>query len=312
MEKKGEKITWIGLFTNFSLFVLKLIAGILGRSQAILADAFHTLSDLFTDSIVILGLRISSKEEDEGHPYGHGKAETIAAFVLGFILFLAGLAIFLESFLKFLSIYRGQKTLPPTILAISAGIISILGKEILFRYTISIGKKIGSSALIANAWHHRSDAFSSIASTMGAGGAMLIGSKWVILDPLAGAVVSFLIIKVGYDILRKEMGGLMEASPEKEIRASIEKLLKEDPRVKEFHKLRMRYIGRKVALDFHLVLDENLSFSDAHSIASSIEEKIKNKLSFLHTVVIHMEPMEQRCSFENIEYNVKEEKNLKI
>ncbi len=305
LERKGRNITWVGLFTNIFLFIYKLIAGLVGRSQAILADAFHTLSDLSTDIIVLFGLKISLKEEDESHPYGHGKAETISAFTLGLFLVIAGLFIFFESISKSVSIYKGSSIQPPTFLALSGGLISIFSKEILYRYTISIGKKLGSSAIIANAWHHRSDSLSSVASSLGVGGAILLGKKWIILDPLAGGLVSFFIIKVCYNILKKEIGGLMEASPEKEIKASVEKILKNDPNVKEFHKLRMRYIGRKLALDFHLVLDENLSFSEAHSIATSIENKIKEKVSSIHTIVIHMEPVKEESNFVKIEDEVK-------
>ncbi len=305
-ERKGRRITWVGFFVNIFLFIFKLIAGIFGRSQAILADAFHTLSDLSTDIIVLFGLKISLKKEDESHPYGHGKAETISAFTLGILLIIAGLFVLFESFSKFLSIYKGSLIHPPTLLALSGGLISIFSKEILYRYTISVGKNIGSSAIIANAWHHRSDALSSVASSLGVGGAILLGKKWILLDPVAGGLVSFFIIKVGYKILKKEIGGLMEASPEKETRASIEKILKDDPNVREFHKLRMRYIGRKLAMDFHIVLDENLSFSDAHSIATSIEDKIKEKVPSIHTIIIHTEPMKEESNFGKIEKEVKD------
>lgn len=305
-ERKGRKVTWIGFFVNFFLFIFKLIGGIFGRSQAILADAFHTLSDIFTDIIVLIGIKISLKEEDESHPYGHGKAETISAFTLGIFLAIVGIFIFLESLFKFISIYRGIIPSSPTFFALSGGLISILGKEILYRYTNFVGKEIGSSAIIANAWHHRSDALSSVASSLGVGGAILLGEKWILLDPVAGGIVSIFIIKAGHKILKKEIGGLMEASPEREIRSSIEKILQEDPHVKEFHKLRMRYIGRKITIDFHLVLDENLSFPNAHQIATSIEEKIKRKFSSIHTIVIHMEPVKDEANFGKIEEEVQE------
>ncbi len=305
VQKKGKRVTWIGLFVNIFLFLFKLTGGVLGRSHAIIADAFHTLSDISTDIIVLLGLKFSLKEEDESHPYGHGKAETISAFTLGILLVIAGLFIFTESLIKLISIYKGSPTSLPTLLALSAGLISIFSKEILYRYTIYIGKKIGSSALTANAWHHRSDALSSVASSLGVGGAILLGQKWILLDPLAGGLVSLFIIKIGYKILRNEIGGLMEASPEKEIRASVEKILMDDPNVREFHKLRMRNIGRKIALDLHLVLDENLSFSKAHSIATSIEDKIKEKISSVHTIVIHMEPRREESNFREMENEVR-------
>lgn len=304
-EKRGRRVTWIGFFVNIFLFIFKLIAGIFGKSQAMLADAFHTLSDVSTDIIVLLGLKISLKKEDESHPYGHGKAETISAFTLGILLVIAGLFIFFESLLKFLSIYKGYLIHPPTLFALSAGLVSIFSKEILYRYTILVGKNTGSSAIIANAWHHRSDSLSSVASSLGVSGAILLGKKWIVLDPVAGGLVSFFIVKVGYKILKKEIGRLMEASPEEEIKAAIERILKDDPNVKEFHKLRMRYIGRKLAMDFHLVLDENLSFSGAHSIATSIEDKIKEKVSSVHTIIIHMEPMKEESNYWVIENKVK-------
>ncbi|MGQ9619139.1 MAG: cation diffusion facilitator family transporter [Candidatus Aminicenantia bacterium] len=305
LEQKGERITWAGFFVNFFLFFLKLLGGILGRSSAILADSFHTLTDISTDIIVLLGLKISTKKEDEDHPYGHGKAETISAFTLGIFLFLAGLAIFVASTQKLISILRGFQPPSPTILALSMGILSIICKETLYRYTIYIGRKIGSSAIIANAWHHRSDALSSIASSSGVGGAIILGKKWIVLDPIAGALVAILIVKVGYEILSKEIRQLMEASPEMEIRNSIEKILKENPYVREFHRLRMRYIGRKIAVDFHLVLDEDISFSKAHSIATLIEDEIKREVSKIHTIVIHMETARQEPVFENIEEDAK-------
>lgn len=306
IERKGIKVTWVGFFTNIILFMIKLAGGIVGRSQAIIADAVHTFSDISTDIIVLFGLKISLKEEDETHPYGHGKAETISAFTLGILLVIVGLFILFESLSKFISIYKGSSLLPPTFLALFAGLLSIFSKEILYRYTIHTGKKLGSSAIIANAWHHRSDAFSSIASVLGVAGAIFLGKRWIILDPIAGGIVSLFIVKVGYKILKKEIGDLMEASPGKEIKYAIEEILREDANVKEFHKLRMRYIGRKLALDFHLVLDENLSFSDAHSIATFIEDKLRERIPSIHTVVIHTEPVKEEVNFEEIDKEVKD------
>lgn len=289
-SKEARKITLIGFFVNAILTVFKLFAGIIGNSGAMVADAVHSLSDFLTDIVVLIGFKFTSKPEDKCHNYGHGKYETIATVVISVILAFVGYQILKSGIINILLVIKGGTFQTPGIIALIAALISIVSKELLYRYTIIAGKKINSSAIIANAWHHRSDAFSSIGTMLGIGSAIVLGDKWIILDPIASIIVSLFIFKVSYDILIPSLNELAEKSLSQEERKKVEGILKEAHSVLDYHKLRMRRVGNKVVIEAHILVDEHLNIKDAHNIAVEVENRIKSSFSSDSIITIHIEP----------------------
>ena len=288
--QKAEKVTWTGLFVNIILSVGKVLAGVWGKSSAMIADGIHSLSDLITDVIVLVFFRIAEAEKDDEHPYGHGKFETFSTFLIALILFFVGLGIFYTGTTKIISVIQGASLPQPHILTLWAALISIVSKEGLFQYTKSVGKQINSQALIANAWHHRSDAFSSIGVAVGIAGAIFLGNAWVILDPIAGVIVSFFIMKMALQISLPSVQELMEASLPKETIQQIETLVMEDERIKSFHKLRTRKIGEVFVIDVHIQLENTISLIQAHNIAGALSARIRNTYGSRTQINIHTEP----------------------
>ena len=211
-EKAIYQVTWAGSFVNFLLVIFKFIAGILGHSAAMIADAVHSLSDFATDIVVLIFTRISNKPQDKNHDYGHGKYETLATAIIGIVLFAVGASICWNGLQAIQTVWQGGRLPAPGMLAFAGAIISIVSKELIYRYTIHVGRKINSSAVIANAWHHRSDAFSSIGTAIGIGGAIVLGESWSVLDPMAAVVVSFFIMKVAVQLLKPCVDELTEKS----------------------------------------------------------------------------------------------------
>ena len=211
-EKEIYKVTTIGAVGNLLLLIFKFIAGFLSNSAAMIADAVHSLSDFLTDIVVMIFVRISSKEEDENHHYGHGKFETLATVIIGIVLVAVGLGIMKNGIVSIVEVAKGNSIKSPGIIALVAAIVSIIVKEILYRYTVIKGKKLDSPSVVANAWHHRSDAFSSIGTALGIGGAIILGNKWTILDPIAAVIVSFFILKVAYQLTKAGLDELLEKS----------------------------------------------------------------------------------------------------
>ena len=220
-EKAIYQVTWAGSFVNFLLVVFKFIAGILGHSAAMIADAVHSLSDFATDIVVLIFTRISNKPQDKNHDYGHGKYETLATAIIGIVLFAVGAGICWNGLRAIQTVWQGGRLPVPGMLAFAGAIISIVSKELIYRYTIHVGRKINSSAVIANAWHHRSDAFSSIGTAMGIGGAIALGESWSVLDPMAAVIVSFFIMKVSVQLLKPCVDELTEKSLPDEIEKEI-------------------------------------------------------------------------------------------
>lgn len=287
---KAQKITVIGFIVNGFLTAFKIWAGVAGRSGAMIADGIHSLSDFITDIIVIVGFRFTKKPEDEKHNYGHGKIETVMTIIISLFLILVGFKLFKSGSVNIFSVLKGTTLPSPKIVALIAAIVSILTKEILYRYTVIVGKKINSSALIANAWHHRSDAFSSIGSAIGIGGAVLLGNKWTILDPVASVIVSIFIIKVGVEILFPAVNELLECSLSQTEIDEIKKIITSSNEIKEYHKLRSRKIGNKNAVEFHILVNKNMNVEAAHDIANDIEYKLKELLGIDSIITIHIEP----------------------
>lgn len=289
-EKRIYQVTLVGSAVNALLIVLKFIAGIFGKSSAMVADAVHSLSDFITDVIVLVFVKIAGKPQDKGHDYGHGKFETFATMIIGIILTVAGIGLMINGIELVLESFKGITLEQPTMLALIIAFISILSKEWLYRFTIKEGRTVKSQAVVANAWHHRSDAISSAGTLIGVAGAMFLGPDWRILDPLAAIVVSIFIIKSGYDIFKPAVSELLESSlseaQEKEIRMVVESV----PGIENVHNLRTRSIGNGIAVDMHVNMDGNISLNEAHSKATLAEKAIKHKFGQNAIVTIHMEP----------------------
>ena len=286
----AQHVTWVGFYVNLLLTIFKLLAGILGRSTAMIADGVHSLSDFVTDIIVIIFIRIAGKERDEDHLYGHGKYETFATLLISLALLVVGFGIFVSGAMKIISTFNGETLESPTMLALIAALVSIVSKELLYRYTRKVGDEINSQAVIANAWHHRSDAFSSIGTSLGIAGAIFLGEKWRILDPIAGVVVSFFIIKVAIELGIPSVHELLEKALPVEINAEISTIILRNPEIKALHNLKTRKIGAIYAVDVHIKLDSEVSFVHSHDIATDVEVNIRKRFGENTITNIHTEP----------------------
>lgn len=290
-EKKIYRVTLMGSVVNVILLVFKFIAGILGGSAAMIADAVHSLSDFLTDIIVIAFVRISSKPEDEDHDYGHGKYETLATSIIGLALLMVGLYIFYNGARQIWDVMHGAEIEQPGLVALIAAIVSILLKEWTYRFTVSVGKKVESPAVIANAWHHRSDALSSIGTAIGIGGAILLGKGWAVLDPVAALVVSVFIVKTALGLLSTSSGELLEKSLPKEVEKEIVDIVESEPEVSEVHHLCTRRIGSNIAIEMHIRMPGEISLKDSHTRASNIERKLRQHFGEHTHINLHVEPL---------------------
>lgn len=289
-EKGIYKVTIVGSVVNFLLLVFKFFAGIAGHSAAMLADAVHSLSDFITDIVVIVFVRIAGKPEDKGHDYGHGKYETLATAIIGLLLLCVGFGIFWNGASSIYTFLQGGQLESPGVVALVAALVSIVSKEILYQYTVIQGKKLNSQAVVANAWHHRSDALSSIGTAIGIGGAILLGDHWRVLDPIAAVVVSFFIMKVSVQLLIPCVDELLEKSLPDEVEKEIEQALLSFPGVSEPHHLRTRRIGSYCAIEVHVRMDGQITLEEAHNTATAIERKLKEMFGEGTLINIHVEP----------------------
>lgn len=289
-EREIFRVTWIGSIVNLLLLIFKFVAGIVGHSAAMVADAVHSLSDFVTDIIVILFVRISGKPQDEGHDYGHGKYETLATAIIGIILFFVGVGILYNGTTSVIDTLGGKTLVKPSIWALIVAAISILSKELLYRYTIYKGKHLNSQALTANAWHHRSDALSSIGTLIGIGGAICLGEQWRILDPIAAIVVSIFIMKVAMQLLKPCVDELLERSLPADTENKILEIIGSFPEVSAPHNLRTRRIGNHIAIEVHIRMAGEISLLEAHTIATNIERRLKDEFGNMTHIGIHMEP----------------------
>lgn len=289
-EKEIYRTTIVGTAVNALLIALKFMAGIAGRSSAMLADAVHSLSDFITDIIVLVFVKIAGKPGDKGHAYGHGKFETLATLIIGLILGIAGIMLMVSGIEKVSDSIAGLDLPKPGMVALAIAAVSIVAKEWLYRYTVAKGRKLNSPAVMANAWHHRSDAISSAGTLAGIGGAIFLGERWRILDPLAAIAVSFFIIKSGYDIMKPCVSELLEASLPEEDEARIMRTVMAVDGIKGVHRLRTRRIGNGIAIDLHAKMDGALSLERAHAIATAAEKALRHQWGANAIVNIHMEP----------------------
>ena len=290
-EKEIYRVTLVGGACNVALLAFKFVAGVLGNSAAMIADAVHSLSDFITDVIVLAFVHVSAKPQDVSHDYGHGKYETFASFIIGLALLAAATGIIVSGIAKLVDWMGGKQLAAPGWLALAAALISILVKEMLYRYTVMSGKRLDSQALVANAWHHRSAALSSIGAAVGIGGAILLGNRWTVLDPLASVAVGAMLVNVSVKLLRSSVGELTEHSLSSEVESEIVDIIRSFPDVSEPHNLRTRRIGNRYAIEAHVRMDGDVSLTVAHDRASAIEKRIRDRFGKQTHVTIHMEPL---------------------
>lgn len=290
-EKQIYRITLVGSAGNALLVVFKFVAGIIGHSAAMVADAVHSLSDFITDIIVLVFVSISAKPQDSSHDYGHGKFETLATLFISLALVAAAIGIIVSGAKKLAAWLNGADLEAPGSLALWAAVISILMKEWMFRFTARKGRELDSPALKANAWHHRSDALSSIGAAVGIGGAVLLGGRWTVLDPLASIVVGAMLVKVAWEIMRPSLGELTDESLPEKTEEEILEVFHSFSDISEPHNLRTRRIGNRVAIEAHIRMDGNMTLQRAHEITSKIEGELKERFGSGTIVTLHMEPL---------------------
>ena len=279
------------MFVNIILFAIKLFAGIVGRSGAMIADAVQSASDFATDIVVLAFVRISSKPRDNDHHWGHGKYETLASLIISIALFAVGAEILLDSAEKIRAAANGEILPRPGAIAIIAAAVSIVAKEALYQWTARIGKHLESPSVIANAWHHRSDALSSIGALLGIGLAYFLGEKWRIADPIAAIVVAALIIKVSIDLCRTALAELLEKSLPRDVEEKILSIISNTPNVHKPHNLRTRRIGSDIAIEVHIRVDGSMSVFESHEISREIERALRSHFGEQTAVAIHIEPL---------------------
>ena len=292
MERNKEiyKVTLVGGAVNVVLLVFKFVAGILGHSAAMVADAVHSLSDFVTYVIVLVFVRISSKPKDKSHDYGHGKYETLAMTIIGVALLAAAIGIIYGGAVKIADWLGGQQLEAPGMLALWAALLSIVLKEAVYRYSMVKARQLNSQAVEANAWHHRSDALSSVGTAIGIGGAIFLGQRWTVLDPVASVIVGAFIVKVAVELLRRGIGDLLEQSLPDEIESEILQLATTVEGIAEPHDLRTRRIGNHYAIELHILVDGDIPLRVAHDRASEVEELLKSHYGEDTHVVVHVEP----------------------
>ena len=293
MERNKEiyQVTLVGGVVNVVLLVFKFVAGILGHSAAMVADAVHSLSDFVTDIIVLVFVHISGKPEDKSHDYGHGKYETLAMTIIGMALLVVAIGIVYSGLTKIMAWIDGEQLEAPGMLALWAALLSIVLKEAVYHYSMVKAHQLRSQALEANAWHHRSDALSSIGTAVGIGGAILLGQRWTVLDPVASVIVGLFIVKIAIDLLRDGIGDLMEQSLPEEVENEMLQLVASLPGVVKPHDLRTRRIGNHYAIELHILMDGDISLHEAHEKASEVEDLLRHQYGDETHVAVHVEPI---------------------
>lgn len=280
----------VGGAVNVMLLLFKFVAGIVGHSAAMIADAVHSLSDFVTDIIVLVFVRISGKPTDKSHEYGHGKYETLATTLIGLALLIVAVGIVYSALTKIIHWAQGGTLEAPGLLALWAALLSIILKEAVFHYSMVQARKLKSQAVEANAWHHRSDALSSIGTAIGIGGAIFLGERWTVLDPMAGIIVGLFIIKVAIDLLRNGIGDLMEHSLPDEVESEILQLAGSIPGVTEPHDLHTRRIGNHYAIELHILMDDDISLREAHNKSEEVENILREHYGKETHISVHVEP----------------------
>lgn len=290
-KREIYRVTFVGLVVNLLLSAAKLVAGIIGRSAAMTADAVHSFSDLATDVVVIAFARISSKPQDESHDYGHGKYETLATLLISLALAVVGSGILVSGIRSIRVVIEGGTLPRPGAIALVAAVVSIVGKEILYRYTVRVGRRIDSPSVVANAWHHRSDALSSLGTLVGIGCAYFLGERWRIADPIAALVVALFIFKIAFDLIRSGLDELMERSLPAETEAEILRIITADPAIREPLNLRTRRIGASIAIEVHVRVDGEMTVRHSHELTVDIERRLRERFGAGTMIAVHVEPV---------------------
>ena len=294
MKRNREiyKVTLVGGLVNVLLLLFKFVAGIVGHSAAMVADAVHSLSDFITDVIVLVFVHISSKPQDKSHDYGHGKYETLALTLIGVALLIVAIGILYSGAAKIYVWANGGQLEAPGTLALWAALLSVLLKEAVYQYSMVKARQLNSQVVAANAWHHRSDALSSIGTAIGIGGAIFLGQRWTVLDPIASVVVGAFIVKVAVELLRNGVSDLMEHSLPDDVEEEVLRLVGELPGVVNPHDLRTRRIGNHYAIELHILMDGDISLREAHNKASEVEDLLRARYGEDTHVAVHVEPKE--------------------
>jgi cation diffusion facilitator family transporter len=298
-QKETYRVTIAGSIINILLLAFKFAAGILGHSAAMIADAIHSLTDFVTDAIVLVFVRLGSKPTDRDHDYGHGKYETLASAIIGVSLLVVGMMICYSGVTKTYHAMCGEPLQQPGFIALAAAVASVVLKEWAYRFTVRVGRRCHSEAVVANAWHHRSDALSSVGTTVGIGGAIILGEKWAVLDPLTAIVVSFFIMKAAWSLLSKAVDELTDGSLPKETEDEIESIVSEDNEVSVVHNLCTRRIGNRIAIEMHVRMPGETSLYVAHRHATEIEQRLKQRFGADTHISIHLEPVKVNGHYED-------------
>ncbi len=289
-QKIIQRVSLISFIVNISLLLAKLAGGVLGKSSALLADAAHSASDGVTDVALFFGIKLVAKPADEEHPYGHGKIETMISAFISFALLGTAIFIAYHAIIKIMAIMQGAlPVLPRTYTLIFAG-ISIFAKESVYQYSVRKARAINSKALLANAWHNRSDALSSVAAFIGIAGAVILGDKWLVLDPLAALVVSAMLIKTAVEIFKESIGELLEESLSETEINRIREIITSVDGIYNPHQFRTRSIGHYIAIDIHVEVAPHMNVLAAHNLSTEIEQKIKKEYGNNTLINIHIEP----------------------
>lgn len=289
-----QRITWLGLVANLCLSGLKFVVGTLGSSQAVVADAVHSLSDLITDIAILVGVRYWSSPADKGHPYGHRRIETI--ITVGIAVMLAGAAIAIGY--RGLATMTGEDIRQPGRIAFIGAFISILTKEFLYRWTLRVGRREKSPAVIANAWHHRSDAFSSIPAALAVAIAV-VNPAWSFVDHLGAAIVSIFILHASWKIIKPALDELSDSSVPTHTQDLISAAGKEIDGVKDIHAIRSRYMGNRIYVDLHITVQGSMSVSRGHEVSEDVRSRIIERVPDVLDVVVHLEPDDDHDPSEN-------------
>lgn len=296
-EKIVRKVTWVGLWLNLFLAAIKFTAGIYGRSQALVADAIHSLTDLTTDIAVIAGSHYWSRPPDENHPYGHRRLETLVTVFIGVVLIAAGIGIGWKA----ISALQEKHASPPGWIAVAAALASIVCKESIYRWTAMTGRRVKSAALAANAWHHRTDAFSSIPVLIAVAGARVFPS-WSFLDHLGAVVVSMFILHASIKIIWPGLSELIDVGAPKETRKKIRDIALKNEGVLQVHDIRTRYISSSIQVDLHIVVDGLITVRQGHDIADDVKARIIDRIPEVLDVIVHVDPPERAAREDEFEF----------
>jgi cation diffusion facilitator family transporter len=289
-EREIRKVTLWGAAVNITLTIAKLLAGVFGRSAAMVADGVHSLSDLLTDAVVLIFTHISSKGKDRNHSFGHGKFETMATLIISVILIIVGAKLMEGGIRSIIDVANGKDLPKPGYIALIAAIVSIVLKELLYQWTSRVGKSTNSPAVTANAWHHRSDALSSIGALLGIGGAIILGDKWTILDPIVSCCISIAIIIVAIKISLPSLAELLDTALPEDIEKEIISTASSVPGVKDIHELKTRRNGISFIIIAHIVVNPEISIVEAHDISTAVESALKDRFGNESQISIHIEP----------------------